>query len=406
MSEATRTLRERHLLGPGPKRILALDGGGVRGLISLAFLERIEKLLRERSGRSDLRLADYFDLAGGTSTGSLIAATLSLGYSTQELIELYLTLGRRGFRRRPWFEGFWAAKFDSAALRAVILERFGAMTLGSDELRCGLGIVAKRLDTGSVWLFHNNPRGPYFSPQNPPPDLVSNKDLLLADLLRASTAAPTYFAPELIEVARGVEGLFVDGGVSPHNNPALLMFALATLKGYGFRWPLGADRLMLVSVGTGATAPKPTLEWVRRRPAVLLAIAALRSLMQDTDRLGQMLLQWMSDTPTPWVIDGEVGSLAQDMIGERPLLHYLRYDAPIEQDWLARHLDQKLSSEEVLSISAMDRPDNSERLLEIGRLAAERQVRPEHLPASFDEQPAPGGGGPGQEPAGSARALR
>ncbi len=384
MSHSGRAARDRHLLGPGPKRILALDGGGVRGLISLAFLERIEAILRDRSHRADFCLADYFDLAGGTSTGSLIAATLSLGYSTKQLIELYLTLGHRGFRRRPWFEGFWAAKFDSAALRAVILEHFGPLTLGSDELLCGLGIVAKRLDTGSVWLFHNHPRGPYFAPENPPAGFVSNRDLLITDLLRASTAAPTYFAPELIEVARGVKGLFVDGGVSPHNNPALLMFALATLKGYGFRWPIGADRMMLVSVGTGATAPKPTLEWVKRRPAVLLAIAALRSLMQDTDRLGQMLLQWMSDTPTPWIIDGEVGSLAEDMIGENPLLHYLRYDAPISRDWLTQHLGLKLTAAEVEAISAMDRPDNSERLLDIGRKAAERQIRPEHFPAGFD----------------------
>jgi uncharacterized protein len=384
MTDTARATREQHLLAGGPKRVLALDGGGVRGIISLAFLERVETILQQRSGRSDFCLADYFDLIGGTSTGSLIAAALSRGYSTRQLIELYLTLARRGFRRRPWFEGFWAAKFDEGALSAVILEHFGSITLGSDALRCGLGIVTKRLDTGSVWLFHNHPHGRYFAPENPPGDFVRNSELLLADLLRASTAAPSYFAPELIEVARGVKGLFVDGGVSPHNNPALLLLMLATLKGYGFRWPLGADRLMLVSVGTGATAPKPTAEWAQRRPAIMLAIASLRSLMQDSDHLGQTLLQWMSNSPTPWIINSEVGSLTDDVIGEKPLLHYLRYDAPLVKDWLAQHLGLELGHAEIELIGAMDRPESSVRLLEIGRQAAERQVLAEHFPARYD----------------------
>ena len=71
-------LSER-LTAPGPKRILALDGGGIRGALSLGFLERIERLLRERHANPDLRLRDYFDLIGGTSTGSIIAVGLAIG---------------------------------------------------------------------------------------------------------------------------------------------------------------------------------------------------------------------------------------------------------------------------------------------------------------------------------------
>jgi uncharacterized protein len=60
-------LRER-LIAPGPKRILALDGGGIRGVVTLGFLARIEALLRDRFGRPDMALADYFDLAAAAQT--------------------------------------------------------------------------------------------------------------------------------------------------------------------------------------------------------------------------------------------------------------------------------------------------------------------------------------------------
>ena len=68
----TPSSRDRHLFGPGPKRILSLDGGGVRGAISIAFLERLEKIVEEIEGRPTL-LGDWFDLIGGTSTAAIIA---------------------------------------------------------------------------------------------------------------------------------------------------------------------------------------------------------------------------------------------------------------------------------------------------------------------------------------------
>lgn len=71
--------RDEHLFNPGPKRLLALDGGGVRGMLSLSYLERIESILRSRSGDDlEFRLCDYFDLIGGTSIGAVIAAGLAL----------------------------------------------------------------------------------------------------------------------------------------------------------------------------------------------------------------------------------------------------------------------------------------------------------------------------------------
>ena len=382
-----RTLREWHLLSAGPKRILSLDGGGVRGILSLAFLERIESILRSRAGVAEFRLVDYFDLMGGTSTGALIATGMAIGYSAKQMIELYLNLAERGFKKSGWLGGFWSPKFNSIALKEMIEEKFGGIRLGSEQICCGLGIVTKRIDSGSVWLFHNHPRGPYFAPQGDATGFTPNRDIFLTDILRASTAAPTYFAPEWIQIAPEKRGLFVDGGMSPHANPALILMLLATLKGYGFRWPLGDDKLMMVSVGTGSQSSRMNVVNADRHPAIYLAIESLISLTEDTDRLGQLLLQWASSSPTPWLIDGEVGSLEGDVIGGKPLLHYLRYDAPLSAEWLAKHLNLVLQPDEVGSIREMDRPENVHRLLEIGRQAAKQQVKPEHLPACFDLRP-------------------
>jgi uncharacterized protein len=374
--------RDQHLFADGPKRILALEGGGVRGIVSLAYLERLEALLRARI-RPDLVLSDYFDLIGGTSAGAIIATGLALGMPVGRLIDIYFNLAAKGFRRTLW-SATWAPKFRAAPLLAQIAAQVGDATLGSDAVRTGLAIVAKRIDTGSVWVFHNHPRGPFFDPADRDPGAVANKDLLLSRLLRASTAAPTFFAPEHIEVAHGVTGTFVDGGVSPHNNPALLLFLLATLRGYGFRWPVGADRMMLVSVGTGFRPMAPERMPSRAAPSAVLAVLALRSLIEDCSWLGQLLLQFLGTSPAPWTVDSEVGDLANECLTPQPALHYQRYDMVLTPEWLARQLGETLSPREVAQLAHTDRPALLPRLLELARIAAVRQVQAAHLPEVFD----------------------
>jgi uncharacterized protein len=118
------TARNRHIFGSGPKRILAIDGGGVRGIISLTFLQRIQTILRERTGNSELRLCDYFDLIGGTSTGAIIATGLARGYSVEHLIEIYSSLATKGFQKSTMFflGGFIAPKFKESALLSAVEE--------------------------------------------------------------------------------------------------------------------------------------------------------------------------------------------------------------------------------------------------------------------------------------------
>src|SRR5687767_14743879 len=121
---------EQHLNRHGPKRILDLDGGGVRGALSLCYLAAFESLLRERYASDRLVLSDYFDLIGGTSTGAIIAAGLAKGYDVQTLQELYEKMADDVFKRKPWRQGLVFAKFHHRKLREVLETHFGEYTLG------------------------------------------------------------------------------------------------------------------------------------------------------------------------------------------------------------------------------------------------------------------------------------
>lgn len=381
-----RSERDEHLFGPGPKRILALDGGGIRGALSLRVLRRIESLLRERvpaARRDAFRLCDYFDLIGGTSTGAIIATGLAFGLSVDELDVLYRKLGRSIFEPSLFRRGLLRAKFPDRPLRAALKQAFGDATLGGPELRTGLAIVTKRIDTGSPWLLHNNPRGPHFAARDD--GAVANADFLLRDIVRASTAAPHYFDPERIAIAKGRVGAFVDGGVSPHNNPALALLMLATLRGHGLRWPLGEDRLLVVSVGTGSKSRAEDPRRLLRGPPVGLAVAALASVMDDASALNEAMLQWFSRSPTARKIDAEAGTLEDDVFGGGAAwLSYLRYDVRLNRGWLADRLGLSYTETQLAGIEKMDDPGQMERLVEIGDAAGAKLVCDEHFAPAFD----------------------
>ena len=175
------------LSSSGPKRILALDGGGIRGALTVGFLARIEQILRERHGRPDLLLCDYFDLIGGTSTGAIIAAALAIGMSADEVTRAYLDFGAEAFNDRAGQFGLprlglLRGRYNAGPLSRKLDEFFGDRTLGDELIRTGLCIVTKRADTGSAWPLINHSGGRYYP---------ENHQILLRDAVRASTAAPT-----------------------------------------------------------------------------------------------------------------------------------------------------------------------------------------------------------------------
>jgi uncharacterized protein len=231
-----------------PRRLLAIDGGGLLGLIPAEALILIEEQLNRITG-VEKPLCERFDLIGGTSTGAILAAGLALGLSAKQLRDFYVQFGKEIFTK-VWFGARFWHNYSDAPLAKHLKEVFGeATTLGSDRLRAQVLIVTKNATLGNDWFFTNNPRNKFFK---------NNSGLPLWQIVRASAAAPTYFPPQTIEVpddsGQKQSYEFVDGGVSSYNNPALQVFLEATIPEYGYGWPMGADRLLLLSLGTGFNA--------------------------------------------------------------------------------------------------------------------------------------------------------
>jgi uncharacterized protein len=362
-----------------PKRILALDGGGIRGVLTLEYLGVIEDLLRKRSGK-DLLLCDYFDLIGGTSTGSIIAAALACGMSVDQLKRLYREIGDSVFQKKFWKKGVFAPKFPAEPVREALDRHLGAdTTLDGDRVRTGLMIMTKRLDTGSPWPLHNHPDATY---------AAQDGRLLLTQAVRASTAAPTYFEPERVSISsrdgKAVDGAFVDGGVSPFNDPALQLLMLAALHGHGFRWETGSDKLLLISVGTGTYKHTFDAEKLLGMLSAEQGLRSLQSLMDDCARLNHGLLQWLTHCLTPWSIDRAVQDMKLDSAAGPQLATYARYNVLLETGWLKTAVEIARAPGELARIAEMDNPKNMEELAEIGRLAAQKQVKAEHFPPAFN----------------------
>jgi uncharacterized protein len=363
-----------------PKRILSLDGGGIRGILTLEYLGAIEDMLRQRSGRTDFLLCEYFDLIGGTSTGSIIAAGLACGMSVDRLKRLYRDLGDSIFVSRFWKRGILAPKFPSGPVQQALDAQLGAdTTLDGDRIRTGLMIMTKRLDTGSPWPLHNHPDARYAS---------QDGKLRLSHVVRASTAAPTYFEPEDIEISSRdgtvVKGAFVDGGVSPFNDPALQLLMLAVLDGHGFRWRPGRDNLLLISLGTGTHKKTFTSEELERMVAAGQGLRSLQSLMDDCARLNQGMLQWLTNCLTPWQIDRSVQKMEIDSKGGPQLATYARYNVFLEPGWMKTEIGIDRTATNLAKIAEMDDPANMDELAQIGQIAAKEQVKPEHFPTGFD----------------------
>jgi hypothetical protein len=385
------------LFKDGPKRVLAIDGGGCRGAVAIAFVQKLEQTLREKHNNPDLVLSDYFDMIGGTSVGAIIAAGLALGRTADEVSDTFRVMGPKLFRQyMPRLPGI-QARFDPKRLGELLSLEFGTDTMETAAWKTGFAAIAKRVDTGSSWVLTNCPKAKYWDgdpdeiARNVPPEqrrTVPNKDYPLTKVVQSSAAAPFFFDMVPIEVTRGEPGVFFDGAMTPHGNPVLQVAMVALNAAYGLGWKGGKDDLLVVSIGTGAPRPKKP-NWVKRPiVAIWKALHALVSMAYDTSELNVVTMQWLGHCPNPWYINSELGDMRNARPnGYPPLWTFLRYDAPLEMRWLKTHLNRDFSEKQMLGLERMDDDRQIPTLYEIGQAAAAIQITPDHFDG-FSPRPA------------------
>lgn len=233
-------------------RILSLDGGGIRGLITAIWLQKLEEEL-------NTPLYEHFDLVAGTSTGAILACGVSKGISPEEIVKMYVDRGREVFPGRAsrlWSratrllsEGVSAPKYDGKGLGRVLKDVFHTSVFGNLKIKPTL-VTTYDTFSREAMVFKND-RPEYHS-------------LRVADLCKASSSAPTYFPAHIMQVG-GADVPLIDGGVVA-NNPTACAIAEAfrandRLKDSGYK----REEFLVASFGTGqATRPidaEDALEW-------------------------------------------------------------------------------------------------------------------------------------------------
>lgn len=362
---------ENRITAPGPKKILSCDGGGILGLLSVEILARLEADLRSATGKPDLLLCDYFDFVCGTSTGAIIAACIAAGMSTAQIRTFYKDSGKQMFDKASLFKRLHYA-YNKEPLARKLQTAFSTAlgkdtTLGSPGLRSVLMMVMRNATTDSPWPVSNNP----FAHYNQRDRQDCNLDLPLWQLVRASTAAPTYFPPEVVRFGEEDDEhaytfVFVDGGVTTYNNAAFLAFQMATAAPYKMNWTTGTDQLLIVSVGTGSAANarpdlKPEDMWLVDNAKNLPG-----ALMNAASGGWDMACRVVGECRFGGDIDREFGNMigAGSSSGTKQFA-YVRYDPDVSQKGLD---DLGLGT---IKAADVQRLDAIEHMDDIGKVGVE-----------------------------------
>ncbi len=225
-----------------PRRILTIDGGGVRGIIPATLLTALE-------AQSGQLARETFDFVAGTSTGAILTGGIVAGIPAERLASLYLERAPRLLRRVPVVSLLrrivGGSMYDTAELRAMIRDELGPQadwTLNDSPV--DILVTAKRLSDGMPWYFvrdcdANSCRAGGFP---------------LADTVTASAAAPTYFPPWTISPI----GELIDGGIGVAGNPAYQ----ACVEAFEYTGAYDPASTIVVSLGTGRYLRRERPSWI------------------------------------------------------------------------------------------------------------------------------------------------
>jgi predicted acylesterase/phospholipase RssA len=255
--------------------VLSLDGGGIRGIIPAMLLKEIET-------RIGMPISSAFDEIVGTSTGGIIALGLSAGrpdgtaiFNVDDLLELYETKGNVIFKSSLFRKGIFRSRYNHDGLERLLLEKFGNLTLS--DTRTNVAITSYDMERAIPHIFSSA-----LARAN------DNDNFLMRDAARATSAAPTYFAPAQIYSVADTERVFplhlIDGGVIA-NNPALLGYSIAHTD-----FP-DADEFIVVSIGTGDSRKSLQRNSIGDGGALFWASPIINLMMSGVSYMNDKMMQ-------------------------------------------------------------------------------------------------------------------
>lgn len=274
-----------------PYRVLCLDGGGVRGIYTAAFLERLSDQYARIRGLPALDVGLGFDLIIGTSTGAIVAAGLAAGVPMSRVVELYARHGEKIFPHRitgplsAFKHGLRGRKLlesGEAELRKALEQVLGQITMAEvfEGRGVSLSVPAVRMNTHKAWVFKKTPSSG-----------VRDDNYSLVDVCLATSAAPIYRSLAAINCPEGAVGgkeVFADGGLWA-NNPILVGLIDAIQNA------ADGQEIELFSLGTcprpegehleGERVHRTIFEWWMGAKVAPLSIAAQESAFNDMARM-------------------------------------------------------------------------------------------------------------------------
>jgi patatin-like phospholipase/acyl hydrolase len=226
-------------------RILSIDGGGIKGIIPAVVLNELENRIKQKTGNSEAKLSDYFDLIAGTSVGGIIACLLLIPdkngkplFSGTDILDLFLYRGKEFFKKTPLqncksFFGLNDERYPNTFVEKIIYAYLDSFRL-SQLLKPSL-ITSYDIEKRKAIFFTSHDA-----------KLNNNYDFYVKDVARATSAAPTYFEPAFIKSFSNTTYPLIDGGIFA-NNPAMCAF----VESFKLNKDLTPENIMIFSCGTG-----------------------------------------------------------------------------------------------------------------------------------------------------------
>jgi len=346
---------------PPRRKILSIDGGGIRCFIALEILSTLEALIQEATGDKNRRLCEHFDLIAGTSGGAILASAIAMGSPMSEIRDFTIANSKFMFTRSKWYRRH-RSFYDKSPLEQNMKEYYGDDTmLGSERLKTLILLVMRNWSTDSPWLVSNNPAAPF----NDRALDDCNLNLPLWQLARASAAAPAYYVPETIRfgIRNPYEFVFVDGGLTGFNNPAFKAFLYATTDAYGLNWAASESKLTVVSVGAGDVRHKKSGVGAGRVNVLKSVLGFPNAMLYSTTREQDLLCRTFGKCETGDSIDLEVGDMQSNTTAiDNRLFRYHRLNPALSTEGLAALGCADIKPRDVVPIDSVAHLDSLSRI--------------------------------------------